>query len=130
MIQPRTITLADREIDVPALPLRINRIAYPLCRKINNNGFPERYLAAAAADVVCEVSNEEFADLAEVAFLAAQAADRTLDRETFDEWPISPPELLNAYFPIRIQTGGWIAGSAEEAHTEPGEAKGAKKPRK
>lgn len=128
MTEPRTITLAGQQIDVPALPLRLNMIAYPLCRGLTNGGLLQR-IAEAAGAVDCTA--EEMADLAELAFIGAKAADPALEREAFDEWPITPPELLDAFFGIRYQTGGWVAATlGEEGPGDMGEARGAKKPRK
>lgn len=130
MTETRTITLAGRAIEVPPLPLRINMIAYPICRKLTNAEFVERYIAAARAKSLIEVTTEEMADLAEIAFCGAQAADRSLARDAFDEWSISPSELIDAFFPVRLQTQGWVAGEPQEGQSEPGEAEGAKKPLK
>jgi hypothetical protein len=125
MTEPRTITLGGREIDVPALPLRLNMQAYPLCRKLSNDGLLER-VAAAKGAVDCTA--DEMADLAELAFLAAKAADPALERDAFDEMPITPPELLDSFFSIRYQTGGWVATTPEEEPDPAGEAPGADQP--
>lgn len=124
MTDTRPITLAGKVLEIPPLPLRVNMRAYPLCQKLTNEDFLKR-IAAARGVLVC--SEEEMTELAELAFLAANAAEPTLEREDFDSWAVTPPELLDAFFTIRYQTGGWIAapvGSAApgEGPDEPGEA--------
>jgi hypothetical protein len=126
MTEPRTIVLAGQSLSVPALPLRLNKIAYPLCRKLTNDGLLERIIEAKG---VLDCSAEEMEDLAELAFIAAKAADPTVEREAFDERPVTPPELLDVFLNIRYQTGGWTA-APQEGQPAPGEARGAKKPRK
>jgi hypothetical protein len=130
MTETKTIVLAGNEIEVPRFTLGLNLEAYPLCRKLTNAGYPERYITAAAANAAVEVSNEEFADLAQLAFLGAKAVDPTLVRADFDGWTVAPPELLDAFFPLRLQTGGWVAGAPKEGEDDTGEAEGAKKPPK
>lgn len=127
MKDTRTITLAGQPIEVPMLPLRLNMTAYPLCRKLSEAFTPERIVAAKG---VLDCTEEEMADLAELAFIGARAADPALDRAAFDEWAVTPPELLDAFFPLRYQTGGWIAPTPEqiaamEGEQQPGEAMGA-----
>lgn len=129
MTEPKTIILAGEPRSVPALPLRLTVKAYPLCKKLANNGYAERYVDAVKSGGTIEVSDEELADLAEIAFYGASAADPSLTREAFDDLPVTPPELIDCYFPIRLQTGGWIASdptaSPEEGQEVPGEAQGA-----
>lgn len=127
MTETRPIVLAGSTLDVPALPLRLNMRAYPLCRKLTNDDFLQR-IADAKGVLVC--TEEEMADLAELAFLAAKAANPALEREAFDGWAVTPPELLDAFFVIRWQTGGWIpapiaSAAPQEGEEEPGEAQGA-----
>ena len=122
----RTIVLAGTKFEVPLLPIRINRIAYPLCRKLHNAGLIDRIIAGKGQ---VECSPEEMDDLVEIAFIGVQAANSRITREEFDNWPISPPELADAFFIIRYQTGAWIALDSSEPRNdedlEPGEAEGA-----
>ena len=131
MTETRDITLGGQVYAVPHLPIRINKLAYPICRKLSRsvpatNDAPavlsliERFIAANGT---LDCTDEEMEHLAELAFLAASAADRTLKREVFDELPITPSQLLDAFFITRYQTGAWLA--PEEAQAEPGEAQGA-----
>jgi hypothetical protein len=129
MTKSRTITLAGSPLEVPMLPIRFNKIAYPLCRKLHNSGFMDRIIEGQG-QVDC--SAEEMDDLIEIAFAGACAALPQTTREEFDNWPITPPELVDAFFLIRYQTGAWIAPPSldnltnqEEAETQPGEAQGA-----
>lgn len=127
MSDTRTITLAGQPIEVPMLPLRLNMKAYPLCQRYNTKEFWERVKEAKGS---LQCSEEEMADLAELAFIAAKAADPTLERDAFDGWAITPPELLDCFFHVRYQTGGWTEltpeqAAALEASDEPGEAQGA-----
>jgi len=121
MSDTRTITLGGTGFAVPALPFRINRQAYPLCRKLTAANLIERALAANGA---LDCSADEMDDLGELAFLAASAADKALTRAAFDELPIAPPQLLDAFFAIRYQTGAWVAQEAG-AEPEAGEILGA-----
>lgn len=122
----RTITLAGTGFEVPMLPIRLNMIAYPLCRKLHNEGFLDRVIEGKG-QINC--SEEEMRDLVEIAFVAAQAANPRIVREEFDNWPITPPELVDAFFLVRYQTGAWIATDvAEQEEGEPGEAPGVETP--
>ena len=140
MNETRDITLGGRVFAVPPLPLRINKAAYPLCRKLTDAGLIDRAITAGGV-LVC--STDEMAELAEIAFLAAIAAEGVLARDgrmqaaniitraAFDDLPVLPQELLDAFFIARYQTGAWVpidpAGPKDEAR---GEAKGARRPRK
>lgn len=126
----RTVILAGSPFEVPMLPIRLNKIAYPICRRLHNGDLLERIINGKG-QVDC--SEEEMNDLTELAFIAASAAQPRTTREEFDNWPITPPELVDAYFLIRYQTGAWIAPpegvipetQEGEQGTELGEAKGA-----
>lgn len=121
----RTITLVGSPIEVPMLPIRYNKIAYPLCQKLMKAKVLERVLRGKGQ---VELTTEEMDDLIEIAFAAVQAANPRVTREEFDNWPISPPELVDAFFLIRYQTGAWIEVLPQETgevENEPGEAKGA-----
>jgi hypothetical protein len=124
MSKSRSITLAGTAMEVPMLPIRYNRVAFPLCRKLHNAGFLDR-VVEGMGNVDC--STEEMDDLIEIAFAAAQAANPRITREEFDNWPITPPELVDAFFLVRYQTGGWVelTGPAPEGEDVPGEAQGA-----
>lgn len=101
----RTIILAGGSFDVPMFPIRLNKIAYPICQKLHAAQVIER---AIAGEGKCDVSAEEMDDLTELAFVAVQAANPRITREEFDNWPISPPELVDAFFLVRYQTGAWV----------------------
>lgn len=112
MTDSREITLGGRELSVPRLPHRLNRRAYPLCRDLIAGGLIDR---CARPDTVLEVTDTEMTALADVAFLAAQAADPEMTQEAFEDMPITPLELLEAFFEIMVQTGGWSAPQATAA---------------
>lgn len=124
MAKTRPVTLSGTVFEVPMLPIRLNRIAYPLCRKLHNAGFLERIIEGKG-QVDC--SDDEMDVLVELAFVAVQAALPNVTRDEFDNWPISPPELVDAYFVIRYQTGAWVAPDPEvevSQEEELGEAEG------
>lgn len=110
------------------LPIRLNRIAYPLCRKLHNDGFMDRIIEGKGK---VDCSSEEMDDLIEIAFVAAQAANPRITREEFDNWPITPPELIDAFYLIRYQTGAWVevlssaSPDGREVEDDRGEALGA-----
>lgn len=125
----RTITLAGGPIEVPMLPIRLNKIAYPICQRLHEAKLIDR---AVEGRGTCHVSEAEMEDLVELAFVAVQAAIPTTTREEFDSWPISPPELLDAFYLVRYQTGAWlpVEGSPDgqiqvEEDDQSGEAQGA-----
>lgn len=114
----RTITLAGQPYAIPPLPLRINRVVYPIVRGLSampadgsSDSFLERMTASnGALDVITDA---EWDDLIEIAFQAASAATTGLTREAFNDMPILPGELLDAFFPIRLQTGAWLASTPD-----------------
>lgn len=126
MADTRTMIIAGSPFEVPMLPIRLNKIAYPICRKLSNAGFLNR-IVEGKGQVDC--STEEMDDLTELAFVAVSSANPRITREEFDNWPITPPELVDVFFLIRYQTGGWIAldpnAGTQVEETEPGEAQGA-----
>jgi len=122
MGETRTITLGDREFAVPMFPLRVNRKAYPLCRKLTNGAIVEQAVAAGGA-LAC--TDEQMEDLASLCFMAANAADPLLSEEQFDELLITPPQMLDAFFTIRFQTGGWTPVKVGGDQQPPGEVQGA-----
>jgi hypothetical protein len=87
------------------LPIRLNKIAYPICQRLHAAKIIDRVVEGQGR---CDVLEEEMADLIELAFVAAQAANPRVTREEFDNWPISPPELIDAFFLVRYQTGAWL----------------------
>ena len=123
MTKTRDIVLGDRTFAVPVLPHRYNRVVYPLCRDLSGNPedddtFVDRLIKGEGAPGI--VRDEEWDKLAEIAFQAACAADKTLTREDFDNLTIKPQDLIDAFFAIRYQTGVWIA--PDDAGFAPGEA--------
>jgi hypothetical protein len=131
MTQTRDIVLGGKTFAVPVLPLRHNRVIYPLCRDLsadpdNAESFIGRLAASGGSPD--KVADDELDKLIQIAFHAAQAADKELSGAAFDELPITPPELLNAFFLIRLQTGAWLMADStqiEGGEPEAGEAKGA-----
>ncbi len=132
--EARQVDLGGRSFAVPALPLRANRVIYPLCRDLSANAadadsFIGRLAASNGAPDA--VTDAELDKLIKIAYEAACAADPFMTLDQFEELPITPPELLNAFFAIRLQTGGWLlpesnsAGAAAEGEVAPGEAQGA-----
>lgn len=125
MTETRDITLGGRTFAVPRLVHRINRLAYPICRELTNAGLIDRAVRCGGA---LDVTTQEMDRLAELAYLACQAADPTLKPNDFDDMVIDPPELLDAFFAIRYQTGGWRP--VEKGEPQPGEGEGAIEPPK
>lgn len=115
------ITLGGRIFDVPPLPLRLNMRAYPLCRKLSGGGLIER-IGKSGGSLNC--TEEEMADLVDLVFLGVIAADPTVDRAAFENLAVKPPELVDSFFALRYQTGGWVAAKPQEGD-DTGEAKGA-----
>jgi len=113
----RNIVLADRTFSVPLLPLRHNRVVYPLCRDLSAAEGDDSFFARLAQfqGTPDAVRDEEWDKLITIAFLAASAADKAMTREVFDEMAITPPQLVDAFFNIRIQTGAWVAPDAVPA---------------
>lgn len=122
---PRPVTLGGRTFVVPPLPLRSTMVAYPICRKLTLANLLERCMAAGN---VLDVDEGEMADVVELAFCCAQAAEPELSREEFEALPVSPPELLDAFLVARYQTGAWVPPTAQEGDLAPGEAEGAESP--
>lgn len=122
MTDTRPVFLGGRTFDVPVLPLRVNRVVYPLCRAltIGEDSFFSRVIAADGS--VLAVTDEELETLATIAFGAAQAADKELTQEAFEDLPITPVQLLDAFFAIRIQTGVWTAAKQTAGDESEGEA--------
>lgn len=132
MTKTRDIVLGDRTFAVPVLPLRHNRVIYPLCRDLSADPEDKESFFARLSDrkgTPDAVRDDEWDKLIEIAFNGACAADSTLTRADFDNLPITPPQLLDAFFPIRFQTGAWrapeeieAAPDAAEKDQDPGEA--------
>jgi hypothetical protein len=101
----RDIVLGDRTFSVPPLPIRINRVVYPICRKLVMDDLLKRCIDAGGELVA---TSEELDQLIQIAFLAASAADSTVTQEQFDQLAITPPQLLDAFFLLRYQTGAWV----------------------
>ena len=108
---PRDITLAGKVFSVPMLRISINREAYPLCARLTLSGVLDRI----GQDGTINLSGEDIDALADLAFWGTLAADGNLTREEFDEMPISPVELLDAFIVMRWQTGGWMPANVPAA---------------
>lgn len=114
----RDIVLGDRTFSVPPLPIRINRVVYPICRKLVMDDLLKRCIDAGGELVA---TSEELDQLIQIAFLAASAADSTVTQEQFDQLAITPPQLLDAFFLLRYQTGAWVEVPSASAPLAPGE---------
>lgn len=119
MTEPRALDMGGRTFTVPALPLRVTMAVYPIIRSLS--GDEDGLIVRAKKNGSLEVDAEEMAQVVEVAFLCARAADPSLTREDFEALPITPPELLDAFLVARYQTGAWIAPTPGGEDT-PGEA--------
>lgn len=139
MTEARDIVLGDRTFAVPVLPLRHNRIIYPLCRDLSvihgeddTESFMGRLVSANGTPDA--VRDDEWPKLEKIALQAAMAADPAFTQEDFDNLPVTMPQLIDAFFVVRMQTGAWVSrlpggeASAEEAPAS-GEAEGAASPR-
>jgi len=115
----KTMVLGTRKFVVPPLPIGINQIVYPLCRELTNSDLMDRCIKAGN---VLDCTPAEMGQLADLAFYAAGAAEPGLGRPDFDALPIMPGQLIDAFFLIRFQTGGWLPAAEGNA---PGEAPGA-----
>lgn len=120
MTEPRDLKMGGRTFVVPALPLKTTMIVYPMCRKLTNDGLVDR---AQLQGGILDVSAEQMEEVVQIAFLCAQAADPGLTREAFEVLPVSPPELLDAFFVARYQTGAWLAPEAAPTGEGQGEPK-------
>lgn len=113
MTKTRDIVLADRTFAVPLLPLRYNRVIYPLCRDLSEIEGEDTFFARleSKGGTPDAVRDNEWEKLTEIAFHAACAADKDMARDDFENMAITPPQLIDAFFIVRLQTGGWIAGN-------------------
>ena len=105
------ITLADRAFSVPPLSIRYNREVYPLCVALTNAGLLDRL----SDQGVVNLTAGEIDQLAEIALQGALAADQMMTREAFDQMPVTPAELIDAFIIMRIQTGGWVMPARPQA---------------
>lgn len=130
----RALALGDRIFHVPLLPLRQNRFVYPIVRELSAApNDPESFIGrlVAAEGSPEHVTTEELDQLAEAVFHAATAADPTLTRDEFEDLPITPAQLIDGFFVVRLQTGAWrtpeddSSSTAAEGEGAPGEASGA-----
>lgn len=119
MTESRSIVLGTTTFVVPPLPIRYNRVVYPLCRDLSADAIneDESFFARLqrANGTPALVTDDEWAKLEQISFQAACAADKAMTRETFDDLPITPPQLIDAFFKIRLQTGVWIEPTATNA---------------
>lgn len=99
-----TIEIGDSTYNVPRLPFKVSRTVYPLCQRLSNAELPMRLVLPKEP---LSLTDEEMDDLGKIAFLACKAADPGLTQEAFDNMPITPPQLFDAFFAIRKACGGW-----------------------
>lgn len=119
MTETRDIVLGGKTFAVPLLPLRHNRVVYPLCRDLSADGEDSLMARLIAAQGKVEaVRDDEWPKLIDIAFHGAAAADKDLTREAFDDMPVTMPQLLDAFFIVRLQTGVWLAQPASDAADE------------
>lgn len=119
------IELGERSFKVGRLPFKISRVVYPICQKLTNDGFAERIYGkfeggAFTPPPPLQVTDEEMDQLAKVALLTCQTADPNLTEEAFNDMPIAPFQLYDAFFTVRKACGGWR--SNVEGKKESGEA--------
>ena len=136
MSTTRTIMLGKRTFDIPELPFSVSIDVYPLCQKLVDpkpdadgidNNVDARILRTLKSGGSIWLSRDELVDLAEIAFLACTAAEPDFTRKEFDALTITPLQLAMSFPPIKIQTGAWVIGTAEE-DPDQGEESGAEKP--
>lgn len=118
-----TIELGDNTYTVPRLPFKYSRKVYPLCQRLTNAGLPQRIVLPEAP---LQLTDDEVDDLAVIAFLAAQAVEPTMTQDAFDNMPITPPQLYDAFFAIRKACGGWRTQT--EGQEPSGESQGTEEP--
>ncbi len=114
----RKVTLGGRTFDVPLFVLRHTIQIYPLCQKLG--GVVAR---SVLNEGVLTASAEEMIDMADAVFLGCRAAEPALTRDEFDNLPVAPHELFEAFLIMRIQTGAWRQASSEGSD-DAGEAPG------
>lgn len=125
MTTNRDIVLADRTFSVPPLPLRHNRVIYPLCRDLSlvkgeddTESFIGRLMAAGGKPEA--VRDDEWPMLEKIALHSAMAADVSFDEATFDALPITMMQLIDAFFVARQQTGVWVPVTADTTEEDAG----------
>ena len=106
------IELGDRTFTVPRLPFKYSRKIYPICQKLSNDGLPERIVGTVKDGAYeppppLQITDDEINQLSTIALLACQAADPEFTEAAFDEMPITPPQLYDAFFALRKACGGW-----------------------
>lgn len=116
MTDTRDIVLGDRTFAVPALPLRHNRVIYPLCRDLSviKEGDGETFIArlVKAGGTPDAVRDDEWPKLEKIALHGAMAAEKTFTPAEFDDLAVTMPQLIDAFFIVRMQTGVWVQSAA------------------
>jgi len=108
---PLDIILAGHTFTVPPLIIRWNRNAYPICAQLIAAGLFDRMSEKGTLSL----TGADLDQLAELAFVGVQASGSSLSRENFDDLPISPGELFDAFLVIATQTGAWRFAEAKAA---------------
>lgn len=123
MSETMAVTLAGRTFEVPHLPLGVTILVYPICQRLTAGRLVERLFSK---DEPLQLTPEEIGDLTELAFQAAHAAAPEVDVKAFLALPVTPAELFQAFFAMRIQCGGWSTSASKsgEGGTDAGEAIG------
>ena len=108
---PLEIILAEQTYTVPPLVIQWNRTAYPICAALIAAGLFDRISEKGTLSL----TGDDMDKLVELAFVGVQAAGADMSRETFDNLPISPGELFDAFLIMATQTGGWRFVEAKAA---------------
>ena len=125
-----TIILGEREFTVPRLPLKVTRVVYPICQRLTNAELTKRIWNAREEPL--QTTDEEMDDLCKITLLACQVADPSFTKEEFEDLPVEPGQLYDAFLAIRFACGGWATVKVTEGQDQPGEEPAAarKKPKK
>lgn len=117
------IELGDNVYTVPRLPFKFSMKVYPICQRLSNAGMAERIVMPKEP---LALTDSEVDDLGALAFLLCSAAETNMTKEAFDEIPITPPQLFDAFFAARKACGGWR--SRTEGQEPSGETLGTEEP--
>lgn len=117
-----SINLGGVAYDVPPLPLRHNRVVYPLCRKLVGADLLTRCFESGGE---LAATPDEMDDLITIAVHVRQACDPAVTREEVEAVQITPPELLDMFFHVRYLTGAWLlpdAGNLDQSEKTPSQS--------
>lgn len=117
------IELGDNTYAVPRLPFKYSMRVYPICQRLSNADLAERILVQSEP---LQLIDSEIDDLGVVAFLLCCAANSEMTQAAFDNMPITPPQLFDAFFAARKACGGWR--TLAEGQEPSGESLGTEEP--